>query len=109
MRGTASEPGLITYLCWELALVRVFRSTLIDYHQAWAKREETLDDSQEIFAQVQIRRERIKVTEMTRRLLTISEDDSNLSEDCRKSSEVLRRFSNVIGRSANIFHMIPHK
>ena len=40
-----------------------FSSTLVDYHQAWAKRKKTVNDTQEKFEQVQIRWERMRVDE----------------------------------------------
>ena len=49
-----------SWLSWE------FPSTLIDYHEAWAKREKALDGSQEKFEQVQIRWECMRVSGQTR-------------------------------------------
>ena len=47
-----------SWLSWE------FSAIIIDYHQVWAKREKTFDDSQEKkFEQVHIRRDRTRVDE----------------------------------------------
>ena len=50
-RAKGGGEFVASWLSWEYSL------TLIDYHQARAKQEKILDDSQETFEQVQIRRE----------------------------------------------------